>query len=79
MRGPGYVAPSETLNLALIGDKIDCIDDGGIVFVLAAKDEFQELARNPLGEPSRSTPAVSSGRMFLRTVSQLICIAGNSP
>jgi len=34
------------------------------------------LARNPLGERSRSTPAISGGRMFLRTESQLICVGG---
>jgi outer membrane protein assembly factor BamB len=58
----------------LIGDKLYCIDDDGIVLVLAASREFQELARNPLGEPSRATPAVAGERLFLRTVSQLICV-----
>jgi len=61
----------------LVGDKLYCIDDEGVVFVLAAQREFKELARNPLGEPSRSTPAVSSGRMFLRTVSHLYCVGAD--
>ncbi len=61
----------------LVRDKLYCIDDKGDVIVLAASREFQELARNPLGEPSRATPAVSGGRMFLRTESQLFCVGEN--
>ncbi len=60
----------------LVRDKLYCIDDKGDVLVLAADREFRELARNSLGEPSRATPAVSGGRMFLRTESQLFCIGG---
>ena len=51
-----------------------CMDEDGVVFVVAAEKEFKLLAKNPLGEPSRSTPAVSGGRMFLRTYSHLICV-----
>lgn len=58
----------------VVGDKLYCIDDDGVVFVLAAGRQFRQLARNPLGEPSRATPAVSGGRMFLRTESHLYCI-----
>ena len=57
-----------------VGNKMFCIDEDGVVHVLAAEKEFKQLAKNPLGEASRSTPAVSGGRMFLRTYSQLICV-----
>ncbi len=60
----------------LVGDKIYCIDDEGNVVVWRADRQYQELARNPLGEASRATPAVSGNRMFLRTQSQLICVGG---
>ena len=59
-----------------VRDKLYCIDDEGVVIVLAADRRYKELARNPLGEHSRSTPAVSGERMFLRTLTQLICIGG---
>jgi outer membrane protein assembly factor BamB len=59
-----------------IDDKLYCIDDEGDVVVLAAEPVFKELARNSLGERSRATPAVSGGRMFLRTYSHLICVGG---
>lgn len=61
-----------------IADKIYCIDESGVVVVLAAEKEFKELAKNPLGEPSRSTPAVSGGRLYLRTYSHLISVGGKS-
>jgi outer membrane protein assembly factor BamB len=62
----------------LVGDRLYCIDDQGVVLVLAADREFQELARNPLGEPSRSTPAVVGERMYLRSLSQLFCVSRDS-
>lgn len=59
-----------------VNDKIYCIDEAGVVWVFAASDKYQLLAKNPLGEPSRSTPAVSGGRMFLRTESHLMAVGG---
>jgi outer membrane protein assembly factor BamB len=61
-----------------VDDRIFAIDENGEVVVIAADTEFKVLARNPLGESSRSTPAVSGGRMFLRTYSHLISIGGES-
>jgi len=60
----------------LVDGKLYAIDNEGEVLVLAAEREFKELGRVALGEPSRATPAVSGGRMFLRTESQLFCIGG---
>lgn len=58
-------------------DRIYCIDEEGVVWVIAADEkELRVLAKNPLGEPSRSVPAVSGGRMFLRTYSHLISVGG---
>ena len=80
----GKVLWQERLNTAFSGspvrvkDKLFCIDEEGVVFVLAADDEFKVLARNPLGEPSRATPAVAGGRMYLRTYSRLFSVGGKS-
>jgi outer membrane protein assembly factor BamB len=57
-----------------VGDKIYCIDEDGVVWVFAAEKEYKVLAQNPLGEASRSTPAVAGGKMFLRTYSHLFCV-----
>ena len=59
------------------GDKIFCIDDGGMVVALAAAKEFKLLGETSLGEDSRSTPAIADGKMFLRTYSKLFCLAAN--
>jgi len=59
--------------------RLYCISAKGEVVVLAAADEFELLARNVLGEASQATPAVSGGRMYLRTYSHLISIGGPRP
>ncbi len=60
-----------------VGDRIFIVDDNGVVFVIAADDsQLEVLAQNPLGEPSRSTPAVAGGRIYFRTYSHLISIGG---
>lgn len=61
----------------LVRDKIYAMDEAGFCWVIAAdKNEYKLLAKNDLGEGSHSTPAVSGGRMFLRTFSHLICVGG---
>jgi outer membrane protein assembly factor BamB len=59
-----------------VNGRLYCISTKGEVVVLAAADKYELLARNPLGEPSQATPAVSGGRMYLRTYSHLISIGG---
>ena len=59
-----------------VNDRIYCISKKGDVVVLAASDEFQLLARGPLGELSYATPAVCKGVMYIRTYSHLISIGG---
>ncbi|MEQ8787763.1 MAG: PQQ-binding-like beta-propeller repeat protein [Pirellulaceae bacterium] len=59
-----------------IDGKLYCVDVDGTVVVIAASDQYEELARNPLGEPSMATPAVSGGTLFVRTESQLFSIGG---
>lgn len=59
-----------------VGGRLYSIDDDGVVVVLAASEKFELVARNPLGEESRSTPAVAGGRMYLRTYSHLFSVGG---
>ncbi len=49
--------------------------DDGVTFVLKASDEFDVLAKNPLGERVFSSPAFSDGEIFLRGAKHLWCIA----
>jgi len=59
-----------------VNDRLYCISKKGDVVVLAASDEFQLLARIPLGELSYATPAVNNGVMYIRTYSHLISVGG---
>lgn len=46
----------------------------GDLVILKAGDTFEQVARVPLGEGSYATPAVSGGRVYVRTFSHLIAI-----
>ena len=59
-----------------IGSNLYAITEDGKVVVLAADKKFKLRAKNDLGEPSRATPAVADGRLYLRTESNLISLGG---
>jgi outer membrane protein assembly factor BamB len=59
-----------------VNDRLYCMSDEGECVVLAASEKYELLGRMPLGESSRSTPAVAGGRMYLRTYSHLMSIGG---
>lgn len=74
--GPQRVGGNFSGSPVCVGDKLYCIAENGDVVVLAAGPEYQLLGRSPLGEDSRSTPAVSGGRMYLRSYSHLASLGG---
>jgi outer membrane protein assembly factor BamB len=47
----------------------------GETVVLAARPTFEVLSRNPLGERSQSSLAISDGEIFVRTYQHLWCIS----
>lgn len=55
----------------VVGGTVINVSAEGEVVVIADGDAFEVLGRTPLGEPSRATPAVASGRMFFRSVGRL--------
>lgn len=57
-----------------VGDKLYCIDEQGVVYVLAAEKQYALLGKNPLDEASRATPSVARGKIYLRTDSQLFAV-----
>jgi outer membrane protein assembly factor BamB len=59
--------------------KLYCIAANGDVVVVRAAPAYELLALNSLGETSQATPAISGGRMYLRTYSHLIAIGGEKP
>lgn len=68
VQGPFYGSP-----IAVDGRLYSFTRRGELV-VLNAADKFQELARIPLGEGSFASPALSGGRMYLRTFTHLISV-----
>jgi len=59
----------------LVDGKIYLASDRGDVYVFAAADQFQLLARNVLGEGVTASPAVADGRMYIRGKEHLFCVA----
>jgi outer membrane protein assembly factor BamB len=55
--------------------KIYVLSEAGETFVLAPGAAFKVLARNPLGEKCQASPAVSRGRIYIRSDRNLFCIA----
>jgi len=51
-----------------------CGSEDGDVFVIKAGDKYELLATNSLGESIMASPAVSGGKMFIRTTGHLYCI-----
>ncbi len=61
------------------GDKVYCISEDGEVVAIAASATYELLGRTPLGETSRSTPAIADNHMYLRTVSHLVSVPAKTP
>ncbi|MEX1097202.1 MAG: PQQ-binding-like beta-propeller repeat protein [Planctomycetales bacterium] len=60
---------------AAAGDgKLYVSNEGGDTFVVRAGRKFEILAKNPLEEEILASPAISGGRLFLRTRTRLFCI-----
>lgn len=62
-------------SMVLAGDRLYVVNQAGDTLVLKASPTYELLAKNPLGEPSNATPALSNGEIFIRTESALYCIS----
>ena len=63
-------------SVVLAGGRLYVTSRRGVTSVFRPDPEkFELLAMNDLGEPSNTTPAISEGQIFLRTVGHLYCIA----
>ncbi len=59
-----------------IDDRLFCVTHEGEVVVVSATGTFELLGRTPLGEESHSTPAVASGKLYVRTLKHLVSVGG---
>ena len=53
------------------GDRIYFPDEEGVTIVIAAGDEYREIAQNDLGEMTLASPAVAGNALFIRTAQKL--------
>ena len=54
--------------------RLYCLAEDGTTVLIAAGREFKELAKNPLDGPCKASPAISNGRVFIRSQDTLFCI-----
>jgi len=61
-------------------DKVFCLNEDGVTFVLKAGDEFELLHTNALAEDDMcmATPAIAGDRLLIRTSARLYCIASGA-
>ena len=72
VEGSFYASP------VIAGGHVYCPSREGDMIVLAASKKFEQVARIPLGEGTHATPAIAGGRMFVRTVTRVMCLEGNA-
>ena len=53
-----------------------CDESGKTIVIATGTKAFRELARNQLDDPIFASPAISQGRLFVRTAGHLYCISG---
>jgi len=67
---------SEYFASPILGDgKVYIAGDNGMIVVLKNGPELEILEVNDMGEPILGTPAISQGRLFVRTREHLYCVA----
>jgi outer membrane protein assembly factor BamB len=53
--------------------KVYLLNEDGVLTVIKAEGEWEELATAEFGEPTYGTPALADGRIYLRTAGRLYC------
>lgn len=72
VEGSFYASP------VIAGKHLYCPSREGDMIVLAASKKFEQVARIPLGEGTHAVPALAGGRMFLRTLTRVMCLEGSA-
>ncbi len=56
------------------GGRIYCLDASGTTHVIGSGPQYELLASNEIDEQAWSSPSVSDGKLYLRTIDHLFCI-----
>ncbi len=54
--------------------KVYLLDKSGVMYIIKAHEEFEQIGKAKLGEGAVATPAFSDGRIFIRGANHLYCI-----
>jgi len=57
-----------------VDGKLYLMSEDGDVYVISAGSKYELLAKNAIGEAVMASPAISDGKMFVRTLKHLLCI-----
>ena len=63
---------------SIAGNRLVLITNKGTLIAVETAREFKELARSPLGEKVFASPAFAQGRILVRGIKHLICIAAKN-
>jgi outer membrane protein assembly factor BamB len=66
--GSFYASP------VIAGQHVYCPSREGEMIVVVASKKFEEVGRIALGEGAHATPAIAGGRMFVRTLTRVMCL-----
>lgn len=69
--GPHYSA-----SLVSAGGLVYFTSDEGVTTVVRPEDQYDQVAKNPLGEACYASPAISQGQIFIRGEKHLYAIGG---
>jgi outer membrane protein assembly factor BamB len=54
--------------------KVYLLDKSGVMQIIKASEEFEQIGQASLGEATVATPAFANGRIFIRGEKNLYCI-----
>ena len=62
---------------SLVGDKIYCLSEKGVMHIVATDAEFKALGKNDFGDHCLASPAFVDGTIIVRSEQFLWCIKSN--
>ncbi|MBN1457729.1 MAG: PQQ-binding-like beta-propeller repeat protein [Sedimentisphaerales bacterium] len=63
---------------SLVGDKIYLLSIKGVLSVIRAGAEYEEISRSDIGENCFASPAFADGRIYIRTVENIYCFGNKN-
>jgi len=70
LRGDFKASPS------IAGDRLYILGENGDTYILEIGPEYRQIAKCSLGERTYASPAFADGRIYIRGIEHLYCIAG---